>query len=292
MVAANEPDDDPQLAGAHVQPLEGIERDRWDAARGAIGDFATALAARDEDGLTAALEQTRQIKIDYTAVLNAIRVPEDAGEWSDGLLRILRRIPDGWGRWIGCSKGWYPIVIALNDYLAEVDPGYEVHQVKEKFGELRYYFATSGCACCRRRPSRDQFDGGDADYASLIESHHNSEEHAVEVARQLEHAAAMHAAVQRACSLAAHTCEVTGGPGVMTVTDHGYLQTRDPLSLGDGVALVPLEPYWSDRDPPSNEELGRRIDSLTQELGHWTFMAERLLEALRKERSADQNGSA
>jgi hypothetical protein len=66
-------------------------------------------------------------------------LPEDAGEHSEGLLEILRRIPDGWGRWISCSSGWYPLLIELDEKLAEIAPEYEVHQVKEKFGTLRYY---------------------------------------------------------------------------------------------------------------------------------------------------------
>ena len=84
-------------------------------------------------------------------VLNSLHVPEDAGEWADGLERILRRIPDGWGRWIDVGKGWYPIIVALDAHLATIDPGYAVHQVKEKFGDLRYYYSGSGRECCRRR---------------------------------------------------------------------------------------------------------------------------------------------
>lgn len=66
-------------------------------------------------------------------------VPEDAGEYSEGLQAILDRIPEMWGKYISCSKGWYPILIELDKNLAILNPDYEIHQVKEKFGGLRYY---------------------------------------------------------------------------------------------------------------------------------------------------------
>ena len=66
-------------------------------------------------------------------------IPEDAGEYSEGLQAILDRIPEMWGKYISCNKGWYPILIELDKNLATLNPDYEIHQVKEKFGGLRYY---------------------------------------------------------------------------------------------------------------------------------------------------------
>ena len=40
--------------------------------------------------------------------------------------------------------GWYPLLIALHRQLSEVDPGYQVQQVRQKMGTLRVY--------CRFRP--------------------------------------------------------------------------------------------------------------------------------------------
>jgi len=71
-------------------------------------------------------------------------LPEDAGEYADDLAEILDRIPDGWGRFISCKKGWYRILADTNRALRYLDPDYEVNQVKEKFGTLRYYFEPSG----------------------------------------------------------------------------------------------------------------------------------------------------
>ncbi len=48
--------------------------------------------------------------IDYQQLLNAAHVPEDAGEHAEALRGILLRIPDGWGRWISCDRGWYPLL--------------------------------------------------------------------------------------------------------------------------------------------------------------------------------------
>lgn len=55
------------------------------------------------------------------------------------LATILNRIPKQWGKWVDVGPGWHPIVIELDQQLAAIDPNYEIHQVKEKFGGLRYY---------------------------------------------------------------------------------------------------------------------------------------------------------
>lgn len=72
-------------------------------------------------------------------MLDTIHIPEDAGAYADDIRKILSRIPPRWGRWISCAKGWYPLIIELDGKLAEIFPDYQLHQVKEKFGTLRYY---------------------------------------------------------------------------------------------------------------------------------------------------------
>ncbi|MBU1227202.1 MAG: hypothetical protein KJ698_08340 [Actinobacteria bacterium] len=49
-------------------------------------------------------------------------------------------MPDGWGRWIRCGAGWYRILARLEERLRTIDPDYRVHQIKEKFGTLRFYW--------------------------------------------------------------------------------------------------------------------------------------------------------
>ena len=64
-------------------------------------------------------------------------------EYPDGILDILNRIPVGWGRWISCDKGWYKLLVDTNRKMNMMWPNYEIHQVKEKFGSLRFYWGIS-----------------------------------------------------------------------------------------------------------------------------------------------------
>ncbi|MHB8189259.1 MAG: hypothetical protein ACYDHP_02295 [Ferrimicrobium sp.] len=82
----------------------------------------------------------------YAQEINSLHIPDDAGEFAADLEAVLHRIPDGWGRSIWCERGWYPIAVDVDRQLAEIDPAYIVHQVKEKFGGLRYYFTPSDTA--------------------------------------------------------------------------------------------------------------------------------------------------
>lgn len=83
-------------------------------------------------------------------VLDELLVPQDAGEHAPGLTKILQRIPSGWGRWISCGRGWYDRLVALDTEIESFLPDYEVHQVKEKYGELRYYIGLPAIEpeCC------------------------------------------------------------------------------------------------------------------------------------------------
>lgn len=83
------------------------------------------------------LQALRQLNPDTTR--GKLHVPDDAGRYRDALVAVMLRIPERWGHWISCSKGWYPLITQLDAQLAELDPDYELHQVKEKFGVLRYY---------------------------------------------------------------------------------------------------------------------------------------------------------
>jgi hypothetical protein len=116
---------------------------REKALLAAIDDLASALRRSDAttEELTAALEAVRQVPIDPKRMLNAIHVPSDAGEYEDALRGLLERIPDGWGRWISCGAGWYPLLARLDARLRQIDPDYRVHQVKAKFGTLRFYWS-------------------------------------------------------------------------------------------------------------------------------------------------------
>lgn len=57
----------------------------------------------------------------------------------DALERIRGRFLPGAYPSLDIRPGWYPIVIDLDRDLAAIDPDYQLVQVKEKFGGLRYY---------------------------------------------------------------------------------------------------------------------------------------------------------
>jgi hypothetical protein len=49
-------------------------------------------------------------------------VPRGAGEFAASLGQILRRIRPGSEPRLGVGPGWYPIIAALNEKLAAIDP--------------------------------------------------------------------------------------------------------------------------------------------------------------------------
>lgn len=51
-----------------------------------------------------------------------------------------RRTIDSWVQDVG--EGWRPLVRALDVQLRDLDPDYQIGQIKEKFGGLRYYIDT------------------------------------------------------------------------------------------------------------------------------------------------------
>jgi hypothetical protein len=113
---------------------------RWDTLADTVRQMASATD--DAEGLQGAWNAMRLVGrgIDDQQILNAMHVPKDAGEYADALRGMLVRIPDGWGRWIRCDRGWYPLLVELDEHLRALLPNYVIHQVKEKFGGLRYYW--------------------------------------------------------------------------------------------------------------------------------------------------------
>lgn len=134
-----------EVANPSPDLLSETEHAQLRAARSATADLRDALDAGDAEGRRAAFGQLLQTlsNIDFDSTRDKLHIPDDAGPYRDGLVKILRRIPPNWGRWISCDRGWYPIIIELDQALAAIDPGYTVHQVKEKFSGLRYYFHPS-----------------------------------------------------------------------------------------------------------------------------------------------------
>jgi hypothetical protein len=128
-----------------IQELTDQEKARWDAVGRAIGGMAAALGegSLDIEGVQAVVNQVRSIDVDPERFLDSLHVPDDAGEHAESLARILQRIPSRWGRWVSCDAGWYPLVIRVDAQLLELDPDYEVHQIKQDFAALDFKFATA-----------------------------------------------------------------------------------------------------------------------------------------------------
>lgn len=129
-----------------VPEFTEAEKTRWQAVVSDINAVSAGLrdgTVTDEE-IEGALNRLVSCDIDSDTLLNAVQIPSDAGAYGPALEKILRRIPDGWGRWISHDAGWYPLVIGIDERLAAIDPDYVVHQVKEKFGTLRYYCDPSG----------------------------------------------------------------------------------------------------------------------------------------------------
>lgn len=167
-------------------------------------------------------------------------VPE---ELVPDILDVLNRIPPGWGKWLSLDSGWYSIIVQLNKELTELDPDYEVHQVKEKFGSLRYYFGLSELprsACCvewsteNPPPPRSSWRSEDprsqeyldeyAVWADAHERHHGNEKHqalyeAQEPLREARHELylQMQKLVDEAERVSIFTCELCGLSGSMFI---------------------------------------------------------------------------
>jgi hypothetical protein len=140
--------------------LRGDPQARWDELADTARQMATA-AVGDDDGFRAAWDAMTQASrgLDRNQALNSIHVPTDAGEHAEALAAMLRRIPDGWGRWISCDRGWYSLIVELDEQLRALLPNYVIHQVKEKYGGLRYYWEAGEQSMIPTTGSRRHRDG-------------------------------------------------------------------------------------------------------------------------------------
>lgn len=119
------------------------------------------------------------------AIQTRIEESYKAQGWA--LSREDRKEGQTMGPGCGIGKGWLSIVEELNQRLAKIDPGYEIHQIKEKFGALRYY----------AMPSRSLFNEVREEFRVLV---HEAE------------------------AKSAVTCEICSEPG--TITGPRWLKCR------------------------------------------------------------------
>jgi hypothetical protein len=92
---------------------------------------------------------------------------------------------------VDVDEGWYQIIVDCDNLLTEIDPDYQIAQIKQKFGTLRYYFQPS-----------------DINNGELYVK--------------------MNAVVLAYEKIASITCEATGKPGVLMKSKSGWLKTLDP----------------------------------------------------------------
>ena len=96
-------------------------------------------------------------------------------------------VPEYW-KSIDVDEGWYQIIVDCDKELTAIDPNYQIFQVKQKFGGLRYYV----------KPSQSD---------TLV---------------------AMNKVVSKYEEIAARTCEATGMPGVLMKSVGGWQKTLSP----------------------------------------------------------------
>ena len=93
---------------------------------------------------------------------------------------------------VDVDEGWYQIVVDCDNLLTEIDPNYQIAQIKQKFGGLRYYF----------QPSSSEYND--------------------------ELWTKMNSIVQAYENIAWITCEATGLPGLLMKSPNGYYKTLNP----------------------------------------------------------------
>lgn len=118
-------------------------------------------------------------------------LPTDAGKYRDALTTVLLRIPAGWSKSISCGPGWYPLIASLHLELCALDIDYEVRQVGQKFGSLRY----------RAQPQTHDV-------------------HVHKVFMDL---------LDQAETASVHICELCGEPGKMSVSERNGIDWYQPL---------------------------------------------------------------
>ena len=104
------------------------------------------------------------------------------------IAQLRNKIKPPYLNYIDVDSGWYQLVLDCDNELSGIDPNYDLQQVKEKFGGLRYYFQPSDPKL------REEMDAVVAKYEQL----------------------------------ASETCEASGGPGVLMKSIGNHYKTLNP----------------------------------------------------------------
>jgi len=103
---------------------------------------------------------------------------------------LKNKIPAPFYKIIDIDEGWYQIVVDCDKELTAINPSYNITQIKEKFGGLRYYIKPVGA-------NSDQTND-------------------------------MYKVIARYEKIASKTCEATGLPGVLMKSVGGWYKTLNP----------------------------------------------------------------
>lgn len=95
---------------------------------------------------------------------------------TDRIQEITEQISPNYEKSVDVDAGWYQLVVDCYDKLCEIDPYHTIFQIKQKCGNLRYYFSTT-------------LEGDALGEMSRIVSHYED--------------------------IASKTCELTGKPGIL-----------------------------------------------------------------------------
>lgn len=104
---------------------------------------------------------------------------------------LKEKISPSFGKYISVDEGWYQIVVDCDKELTAIDPNYQILQIKEKFGGLRYYMTPCD------NTTEEQRDR-------------------------------MYEVISKYEVKASQTCEATGRPGVLMKSTTGWFKTLNP----------------------------------------------------------------
>lgn len=132
---------------------------------------------------------------------------------------LKEKISPSFGKYISVDEGWYQIVVDCDKELRAIDPNYQILQIKEKFGGLRYYMT----------PCNDTTE---------------------------EQRDKMYEVISKYEAIAARTCEATGKPGVLMKSIGGWLRTLNPEYAA---STLHYGKYSIVNQPPSDTEWSEAI---------------------------------
>jgi hypothetical protein len=110
--------------------------------------------------------------------------------------KLKKKIVPEYRKTIDVDEGWYQLVVDCDKELTGADPNYQIYQVKEKFGGLRYY----------TKPSNPDDKHTLIQIGNIISKYED---------------------------VASRTCSATGGPGVLMKSIGGWRKMLNPEYAAD-----------------------------------------------------------